>query len=110
LRGTYITADVHIERGLSIGPNHTIRRKVRPHARRLECEDNCAIWRRGVEVGPCHGRRVAHYLGALDEVFESFGRLQGWQCRESVRGYEMNVGKLHNQLLEHAELRGALTR
>lgn len=83
-RQTYVATNVDLVRGLGISPHHAIRCELRAHARGLEGEQDGAIWRRRREVGPCHGRRVAHYLRAFDEVLERFRRLEGRQCWEAV--------------------------
>jgi hypothetical protein len=74
---TYVASNVHVVCGLSVSPDHSIRREMRLHARGLPCEDNSAIRRRIREVGPGNGRGVAHYLWALDEMFERFCGLKG---------------------------------
>jgi hypothetical protein len=77
LQITYVASNVHVVCGLSVSPDHSIRREMRLHARGLPCEDNSAIRRRIREVGPGNGRGVAHYLWALDEMFERFCGLKG---------------------------------
>jgi hypothetical protein len=75
-RNTYVAANIDLICGLRVSPDHAIRCKLCSHARGLKCEEDCAVWRRRSEVGPCDGRGVAHYLRAFDEVFEGFRRLE----------------------------------
>lgn len=95
----YIAADIHIECGLGIGPDHAIGCKVRLHTRWLEREEDGTIRRRGREVGPCYRRCVAHYLRALDEVFERICGLEGWDRREAIRRDQVDMGELFHQFL-----------
>jgi hypothetical protein len=94
---SYVSAHVHVVGRLGIGPDHAIRGEVRVQARRLPCEDKGAVGWRRLEVGPRNGRRVAHNLGAADQMFERLRRLEGGECRKAVRGHQMHVGKLHCQ-------------
>jgi hypothetical protein len=75
-RDTYVAANINLVCGLGVSPDHAIRCELCSHARGLKCEEDCAVWRRRSKVGPCNGRSVAHYLWALDEVFERFRRLE----------------------------------
>lgn len=74
--GAYIAADRHVEDGLGVGPDHSIRSKVLSHARWLPGEDNGAVLGWCCEVRPCDWRCVAHYLGSLDEVLDRLLRSQ----------------------------------
>jgi hypothetical protein len=96
-RIAYVSAHVHVVGRLGIGPDHAVRGKVRMQARGLPCEDEGAIGRRSLEVGPRDGRRVAHDLWTTDEMFERLRGLEGGERRIAVRGHQMDVGKLHRQ-------------
>jgi hypothetical protein len=94
--GAYVAARVHVVSRLCVGPDHTIRGHVGSEAWWLPCEDEGAILGRCGEVGPGDGRRVAHNLGALDEVLDSLLRAQAGQRREAVGRDQMDVGKLRS--------------
>jgi hypothetical protein len=83
-RETYVATNVDLVCRFGISPHHAIRCELRAHARGLEGEQDGAIWRRSREVGPCHGRRVAHYLRAFDQILKRFRRLESWKCWEAV--------------------------
>jgi hypothetical protein len=63
---TYVAPDVHVVCGFRIGPDHAVRRKERPHARRLPREQHGAILGRACEVGPRDGGGIAHDLRAAN--------------------------------------------
>lgn len=93
-RSTYVAAHIHVKHLFNVCPHHAIRGVVRAHARRLPCEDDGTIWRRGGEIGPCHWRSVARNLRAFDEVFECLGRLQSRDSRIAVGRDQVDVLKL----------------
>ena len=94
--GAYVAARVHVVGRLCVGPDHAVRGHVGAQARGLPCEDEGAILGRGGEVGPGDGRRVAHNLGALDEVFDGLLGAQAGERGEAVGRDEMDVGKLRS--------------
>jgi hypothetical protein len=96
MTGAYVAARVHVVGSLCVGPDHAIRGHVSAQARGLPCEDEGAILGRRCEVGPGDGRRVAHNLGTLDEVFNGLLGAQAGERREAVGRDKMDVGELRS--------------